>query len=260
MGAPQTAESLLKAIDEYLDEEILSKAKKHEDDEEEETAKAHKKAAAEDEEEEETVKAKKHEDDEEESEEEMTAKKAKKKMHKGEAEGGHDEFKPGKAGPDKYKSATAKKSFETDAEFAEYQQLKKAHQDSELAKVHAEKETLMKSLTGLSDQLSELRSKMDGMAKEPAAAPKSVDGLKVLEKGNASAHAAGDVLSKAKTVGEQKMLKAKIANLMFVKGVREGKLAPEDVSEYESTMTLLDATKRDLVKSLVATAMEQGEF
>ena len=179
-----------------------------------------------------------------------------KKCKKGEVEGGEDKIKPGKPAVDKI----GKKSFSgSDEEYNEYLELKKAKDEEEMKKANEEKENFQKSITDLKDVVVDLKSKVELMSKQPNA-KKSVDGVDYIKKSENNDEGK-DVDESTPTSGMPKhIMKARVANVMFEKGVKEKKLTAADVAEYEHSGTLLDPAKRGLVKSLVSEEIKKGGF
>lgn len=169
-----------------------------------------------------------------------------------------EEDEEGKA---KKKSMPKAKKSLTDEELEEYQVLKKAKIEEEEKKQKEEKDSIMKSFTTLVDTVSKLSEKVDQLSKQPVATPKSVDGLKIIEKANTGTGNDGnDLMKSLKEKIPAPLFKAKIAHIMFEKGVKANILQPEHVSEYEVTGTLKDPQARSLVKGLIETEIKNGTF
>lgn len=236
-------EGLLKAISSYLDNE-LEKAKG------EEVEKA-------DGEDADAKKAKPFEGKETKEEEEKEEEEGEKKCKKGDAEGGTNRIKPGDAEVDKI----GKKSFDDD-EYKEYQMLKKAKEEADLQKAQEANEVLQKSVTDLTSMVTGLKEQIEALSKQPARAPKSVDGVKFLKKSETDGQEdkTPDTTNTDVSAMPKGLLKARVAYVMFEEGVKKGKLSASDVAEYEATGSLLDPNKKMLVKSLVNEEIKKGNF
>lgn len=248
---------LLKAIDDYLDKDEQEEAKKSAAVEEEA-----KKAK-----EEEDKKKKDEEDAKKAKEEEDKKKKEEEDAKKGDAEGGGDNIGHKKDLPAGFpkKEGDSKKSF-TDEEYEEYLVMKKAKLEEEAKMKQEKEEALLKSITALNDQMNGLKSQIDELSKAPVAAPKSVDGLSIVSKGSESetdlkkSEEGGNDLMKAFKELPAHIRKAKVANVLMEKGVREGKLNPEDVAEYEFSGNIRDNSKRTFAFGLVRKALDSGDL
>jgi len=234
----QGLDNLLKDIDSFLAAKDERVVKAKEDDDE---VKDEKKEEKKEEKEEKSAKKAKDEDDKKEE-----------KTEKGPAEGGEDNIGHVKDLPSDAAGWSSKKSFEASPEYQELIMLRKAEEDRKF-------ETMNKSFSTLADGLSVLTKKVEEMSKAPVSEPKSVDGLKVLEKGvDTTKTEVVDNIAKSLEGMPAPLRKAKVANVLFEDGVKKGLLGAEDVAEYEFCGRIKDSEKRRVSEVIVRKALNEG--
>jgi len=164
--------------------------------------------------------------------EEVVEKAAKKKIKEDEEEEDENEEGEEKEQPEQFqkKKKSIKKSIEVDED--EYNELlakaKKSDDDLQKTEEVVEEDTLQKAM----DAISELKKSIDILKKTPME-KKSVDGLEVIQKGNADGEDEEKVAPKNLL---KSLTRSKVANIMVEDLIKKGVegVATQDVCEFEA--------------------------